>query len=63
MGEGVHGYRGSTPPPSQPASQHEPPPPAPPRVALRRPMPANTNPYFNLTEEEAIELTRAEEDP
>ena len=25
-----------------------------------RPMPAGANPYFNLTEEEAIELTKAE---
>lgn len=29
----------------------------------RRPMPAGANPYFQLTEEEAIELTKAEEDP
>ncbi|KAL4424923.1 hypothetical protein ABPG77_009652 [Micractinium sp. CCAP 211/92] len=28
-----------------------------------RPMPAGANPYFQLTEEEAIELTKAEEDP
>ncbi|PSC67979.1 G -coupled seven transmembrane receptor [Micractinium conductrix] len=28
-----------------------------------RPMPAGANPYFQLTEEEAIELTKADEDP
>ena len=28
-----------------------------------RPMPANANPYFQLTEEEAIEMTKAEDDP
>ena len=26
-----------------------------------RPLPANANPYFQLTDEEAIELTRAED--
>ena len=33
---------------------------SPPRPATHRPMPAGSNPYFQLTEEEAIELTKAE---
>lgn len=37
------------------------PPPRPP-APYRRPMPAGANPYFQLTEEEAIELTKAEQE-